>query len=125
MKKIYNISYWWMARYDGRRRLFRGITRAQFAAAVAKHYDRARDRWDHIPATRGAERREMLRYFAAIPYSYQGDGLDDYSKYQRPASNGRGWVAICPGEPGNNVYTEDPALVALLRRRYERHQANQ
>lgn len=60
-----------------------------------------------------------LNYFSEIPYEYQGDGLDDYEKYQRPSSNGVGYVAICPGERGNNYYVDDPVTVAILRRRYD------
>ena len=60
-----------------------------------------------------------LNYFAEIPFEYQGDGLDDFEKFQRPSSNGVGYVAICPGERGNNYYVDDPVTVAILRRRYD------
>lgn len=59
-----------------------------------------------------------LKYFEEIPYEYQGDGFDDFEKYQRPSSNGLGYVAICPGERGNNYYVDDPVTVAILCRRY-------
>ena len=59
-----------------------------------------------------------LNFFSNIPYEYQGDGLDDFNKYQRPASNGIGWGAICPGERGNNYYIDDPVTVAILKKRY-------
>lgn len=32
--------------------------------------------------------------------------MDDYNHYQRPCSNGIGYVSICPGEPGNNFYSK-------------------
>ena len=60
-----------------------------------------------------------LNYFSEIPFEYQGDGLDDFEKYQRPSSNGVGYVAICPGERGNNYYVDDPVTVKILRRRYD------
>jgi hypothetical protein len=62
---------------------------------------------------------EDLEYFAGIPYEYEGDGLDDYNKFQRPTSNRVGYVAICPGESGNNYYVDDPVLVAILKRKYD------
>ena len=58
-------------------------------------------------------------FFSEIPFEYQGDGLDDFEKYQQPSSNGVGYVAICPGERGNNYYVDDPVTVAILRRRYD------
>ena len=62
---------------------------------------------------------EILEYFKNIPYEYLGDGFDDFNKYQRPSSNGIGYVAICPGEKGNNYYTENPTAVKILKRKYE------
>lgn len=66
-------------------------------------------------------RREYIAYFATIPYEYQGDGMDDFNLYQRPASNGIGYVAICPGESGNNFYTDDPILVSYLTKKFNKH----
>ena len=65
-----------------------------------------------------------MKLFAQIPYEYQGDGMDDYSKIQRPSSNGIGYVAICPGESGNNIYIEEPHAVAALRRKYNEYHSN-
>lgn len=59
-----------------------------------------------------------LKYFSEIPFEYQGDGFDDFEKYQRPSSNGLGYVAICPGERGNNYYVDDPVTVAILTRHF-------
>ena len=66
-----------------------------------------------------------LNYFSEIPFEYQGDGLDDFEKYQRPSSNGVGYVAICPGERGNNYYVDDPVTVKILCRRYDEWKTKQ
>lgn len=114
---IFKIEHWYGRRYDGRRKEFKGITREDFKKAVQRHYARA---FDKKVTDIYAERRRIIAYFANIPYNYEGDGLDDFNLYQRPASNGRGYVAICPGESGNNFYTEDPLTVAFLKRKYEK-----
>ena len=59
-----------------------------------------------------------MAYFAEIPYVYKGDGSDDFKKYQRPCSNGIGYVAICPGESCNNFYTDNIYAVKALKRKY-------
>lgn len=121
--EIFKLTHWYDRRFDGRRKEFRGITREAFERAKRRHYGRLFDR-----ATQGARgrdiigecrhRREVLDFFASIPYSYQGDGLDDFNKFQRPASNGVGYVAICPGESGNNYYTDDALTVRYLKAKY-------
>lgn len=112
---------WHLCKYDARRREFRNISRPAFEEAKRRH-------WCHVwnqsgrDQSRHAARVEDLRFFAAIPYPHEftGDGWSDWERYQRPASDGRGWVAICPGERGNNYYTADPVTVEILRRRYLR-----
>ena len=47
--------------------------------------------------------------------------MDDYNMFQRPASNGRGYVAICPGESANNFCTDEPLVVAYLTKKYNKH----
>lgn len=111
---------WFLKKYDGRKKEFKGMTRNTFHAACRKHF--LRDCAANWPARDPfRERREIIAYFATIPYEYEGNGLDDYNLYQRPAGNGVGYVAICPGESGNNFYTEDPIVVAYLKQKYEKH----
>lgn len=117
MTTIYNNPTWFVKSFDGRRKEFRGISREQFETAKRKHMERTEEKHREYP-TRVQEVSRTLRYFNTIPYEYEGDGLDDYNSFQRPASNGEGYVAICPGESGNNVYVDDPIAVKILTRKY-------
>ena len=108
---------WMRIRYDGRRKAYYlNMSKEEFAAAQEKN--EARRRSKYTTPTRIERILSDLAYFSEIPYEYRGDGLDDFNKYQRPASNGIGWVAICPGERGNNYYVDDPVTVAILKKRY-------
>ena len=108
---------WMRLRYDGRRKAYYlNMSKEEFAAAQEKN--EARRRSKYTKPTRMEKILSDLEFFANIPYEYEGDGLDDFNKYQRPASNGIGWVAICPGERGNNYYVDDPVTVAILKKRY-------
>ena len=108
---------WMRLRYDGRRKAYYlNMSKEEFAAAQEKN--EARRRSKYTMPTRIERILSDLNFFSNIPYEYKGDGLDDFNKYQRPASNGIGWVAICPGERGNNYYVDDPVTVAILKKRY-------
>lgn len=118
---IFNDKGWNFKNYDGRRREFRGISRDEFNEAKRKNRDReiARFRAERSVKTKTQSFKEWIRYFSTIPYEYTGDGFDDFNHYQRPASNGIGYVDICPGERGNNNYVDEPHLVAALTRKYK------
>lgn len=118
-KNKYN--YLFLPKYDGRKKEFKNISRDDWEAILAKCREREllKNTIRYRSVNKLARVKEILRYFEEIPYIYEGDGLDDFNKFQRPASNGRGYVAICPGEPGNNYYTDDPVAVAILKKRYE------
>ena len=108
---------WMRLKYDGRRKAYYlNMSKEDFAAAQEKN--EARRRSKYTKPTRMEKILSDLEFFANIPYEYEGDGLDDFNKYQRPASNGIGWVAICPGERGNKYYVDDPVTVAILKKRY-------
>lgn len=113
--KVFDLPNWHHFRFDGRRKIFQGINREEFEEATRKRANRA---FNRVKADEYRRRREVIRYFAEIPYKYEGDGMDDFNKFQRPASNGRGYVAICPGESGNNYYVSDPLTVAYLKKKY-------
>lgn len=119
--------YFFTTKYDGRKKMFRGVDRAEWEREQKKSEKRYHDRWTwaEIPKPRVWQIREDLRIFSQIPYEYQGDGLDDYNRFQRPCSNGIGYVAICPGERGNNYYVDDPVTVAILKRKFNEHQKPQ
>ena len=125
MKNIYTEKTWWPScHYDGRRKkYFLNKSMEEFESDKQKHFQRQQMRWitDNLEKSRFRKVKSDLAYFSEIPYEYQGDGLDDFNKYQRPASNGIGWVAICPGERGNNYYVDDPVTVAILKKRYNKH----
>ena len=115
---------WMRLKYDGRRKAYYlGLSKKDFEDAQEKHALRiaAKFRLEFSKKTRYQKIKSDLAYFSEIPYEYQGDGLDDFNKYQRPASNGIGWVAICPGERGNNYYVDEPVTVAILKKRYNKH----
>ena len=115
---------WMRLKYDGRRKAYYlNMSKEDFAAAQKKN--EARRRSKYTKPTRMEKILSDLEFFANIPYEYEGDGLDDFNKYQRPASNGIGWVAICPGERGNNYYVDDPVTVAILKKRYNKHISTQ
>lgn len=120
MKTLFQVPNWYSKKYDGRKSMFKGITRAQFAEMRQKHYDRLHIQWSlsNPKPTKIQQFKETMRIFAQIPYKYEGDGMDDFSMYQRPASNGMGYVAICVGERGNNIYIDEPFAVAALVRKY-------
>ena len=115
---------WMRIRYDGRRKAYYlNMSKEEFAAAQEKN--EARRRSKYTTPTRIERILSDLNFFSNIPYEYKGDGLDDFNKYQRPASNGIGWVAICPGERGNNYYVDEPVTVAILKKRYNKHISTQ
>lgn len=123
---LFKVERWFDLRFDGRKKLFKGISRQEFNALVKKHYKREGAKWLHKASdflAQCQERRKAINFFANIPYTYEGDGLDDYSMYQRPSSNGVGYVAICPGERGNNYYVDDPLLVNYLTAKYNKRSA--
>lgn len=115
---------WMRLKYDGRRKAYYlNMSKEDFAAAQKKNESRRRSKY--TKPTRMEKILSDLEFFANIPYEYEGDGLDDFNKYQRPASNGIGWVAICPGERGNNYYVDEPVTVAILKKRYNKHISTQ
>lgn len=118
-KEKYN--YLFLPKYDGRKKEFKNISREEWATILAKCREREilKNAIRYQNVNKLARVKEILKYFEEIPYIYIGEGLDDFNKYQRPASDGHGWVAICPGEPANNYYTEDPTAAAILKKRYE------
>lgn len=114
---IFKKQNWFFKKYDGRRKEFKNIDRTSFDEAKERHFSRVGKSYSR-DAYRS--RREFIEFFANLPYEYQGDGMDDYNMYQRPSSNGVGYVAICPGERGNNFYVDDPLLVDFLKKKYNK-----
>lgn len=111
---------WYCLRSSTRRFLVsHGIDKTHVDDMHKRNGDRLLSKLHAAKRNRFQIAREIVKYFSEIPYEYQGDGLDDFNKYQRPCSNGIGWVAICPGERGNNYYTDDPFAVKILRRKYD------
>lgn len=121
---IFKQTFWWINRYDGRRKEFKGISREQFMDAKSKHYERERASFGPANTTKVEWFKTIARYFAQIPYEMPDGELNDYDKYQRPSSNGVGYVAVCPGERANNFYVDDPILVKYLNRKYNEWKTN-
>lgn len=120
--ELFTVKKWWWLRYDGRKLIFKGISREKFAQMKEKSIKRKiRNVNTRDIQTINERRREIIAYFAQIPYEYNGEGWEDFQKVQRPTSNGIGYVAICPGERGNNYYTDDKVLVTYLKAKYNKH----
>lgn len=128
-----NRKYDWerLPSYDGRKKMFKGIDRDDYRQFYGDFYrkqsqradNRYTDNWEK--KTRFAQTKEILDYFAQIPYEdeFTGDGMSDWEKYQCPTSFGN-YAAICPGERGNNVVIrkeDHPEAVAILIKRYKEH----
>ena len=121
---LFKDENWCFLKYDGRKKMFMGMTKEEFGKMKEVHFSRFQKKyWDTKRdfISKCGKRREDISYFATIPYEYMGDGLDDFNHYQRPCSDGVGYVSICPGEPRNNYYVEDPLTVRYLRSKYDRH----
>ena len=121
---LFKKNDWMFLRFDGRKKIFSGMEKEVFEEMKERHFSRFKKKYwarkyDFI--FQCAKRREDIRYFAGIPYEYMGDGLDDFNHYQRPCSNGVGYASICPGEPRNNYYVDDPLTVHYLRSKYEKN----
>lgn len=117
--EVFKKKNWELLRYDGRKNLFKDISKSEFLAAKEKHFSRQEK--NHVRNVY-EDRRWTINMFANIPYYYQGDGLSDWQMYQRPASDGIGYCAVCPGERGNNIYIDDEILVKYLKSKYEKKQ---
>lgn len=124
---IFRIENWPSMRYDGRKKIFKGISRDFFKNAVNRHWDRlvARARFqiygrDIIGECR--QRHEDIKAWNDVPYleDFKGDGMDDFSRFKTQSIDKTRWVAICPGEPANNWYTEDKILCAYLAAKYNK-----
>lgn len=120
---VYKTDGWFFRKYKKNLKMFSGISKEQFEAAKEKHFERwtRANREELHQRDKYRRRREIIRYFAEIPYEYEGDGLDDYNKYQRPCNDGIGYVSVCPGERANNFYVDDPLTVAYLMKKYNKY----
>lgn len=112
-----------MKKWDGRKKAFKtlksaGISKSDYHEMIEKRYNRYLQKmgaYDTIN-NRLSAYLKTIKYFSNIPYKFEGDEMDDFSKYQRPSSNG--YVAICPGEAINNVFIDEPFAVKHLTRLY-------
>ena len=92
---LFKDENWCFLKYDGRKKMFMGMTKEEFGKMKEVHFSRFQKKyWDtkRDLISKCGKRREDISYFATIPYEYMGDGLDDFNHYQRPSSNG---VKIC------------------------------
>jgi hypothetical protein len=113
---VFKIKNWFQLTYDKSRRAFKAIRKKQFEEAQEKHYSRIH--YEFTKRNPIEEFKHTMDYFAEIPYVYEGNGYDHFNRYQRPCSNGIGYVAICPGKSGNNFYTDNMYAVKALKRKY-------
>lgn len=113
---LFNIVGWFALNFDGRKSLFKGFSKSEFECMKAKAIEHMNRKYTN---NINQKRREILNFFKNIPYDYQGQGNEDYIYVQKPTENG--YVAICYGERGNNVYVEDKLIVNYLKAKYNKH----
>ena len=92
--------------------------------ASVKHFRRIMDKYRDAreQRTKTQQYKQLVELFDKLVYNptatssrYNCTGID-WRKYHRGSSNGIGWVAICPDEPGNNIYTDNPYFVKRQKR---------
>ena len=121
---IFKQSNWPFKKYDGRKKYFRGISKDEFTKCCEKRLKRLTNHMqtENSNHNNGFEkRRKLIEFFKNVPFKYEGDGLDDFNSYQKPSRDGVGYVSVCPGERGNNVYVDDPILVSYLKKKYDKY----
>lgn len=117
---IFKTENWHTLKFDARKAMFKGITKEEFKEASEKASRRFSVKFElHRNANKEQKRRELIEFFKNVPYTNEGKGNEDYFYTQKPTE--KGYIAICQGERGNNVYTEDKLLVKYLTAKYNKH----
>lgn len=117
---IFKTENWHTLKFDARKAMFKGITKEEFKKASEKASKRFSVKFElHINANKEQKRRELIEFFKNVPYTNECKGNEDYLYTQKPTE--KGYIAICQGERGNNVYTEDKLLVKYLTAKYNKH----
>lgn len=117
---IFKTENWHNLKFDARKVMFKGFTREEFNNASEKASKRFSIKFEmHRKANQEQKRRELIEFFKNVPYTYEGEGNEDFLFVQKPTE--KGYIAICQGERGNNVYTEDKLLVKYLTAKYNKH----
>jgi len=113
---VFKIENWSHLSYDKSRKAFKTIKKKIFEEAKEKHFSRRK--YESEIKNPVEEFKYIMAYFAEIPYVYEGDGYDNFNKYQRPCSNEIGYVAICPSASYHNFYTDNVYAVKALKRKF-------
>ena len=116
---VFKIENWYTLPSDEKKAMFKGFTKKEFTKAqerAIKHLDRAYE--DKFVKGIYEKRRELIEFFKNVPYIYEGEGNEDCLYVQKPTE--KGYIAICYGEQGNNVYIEDKLLVRYLTAKYNK-----
>ena len=117
---VFKTENWRTLKFDARKAIFKGITKEEFKEASEKASRRFSLKFElHRKANQEQKRRELIEFFKNVPYTNEGEGNEDYLYTQKPTE--KGYIAICQGERGNNVYTEDKLLVKYLTAKYNKH----
>lgn len=117
---VFKTENWHTLKFDARKAMFKGITKEEFSKASEKASKRFALKFElHRKANQEQKRRELIEFFKNVPYTNEGKGNEDYLYTQRPTE--KGYIAICQGERGNNVYTEDKLLVKYLTSKYNKY----
>lgn len=107
--QIFNFENWMYCRYDGRKKLFRGISREDFRAAYNKNFQRATTR-NAASDFDGYGRRRRARYLAAQYLS--GD------RYGKLPTFGHTHLYLCAPEYGLRDYNKAQILEIRGHERY-------
>ena len=96
MKELFKMQWWFNKKYDGRRRLFRGITREEFATACKKAIHRRYIRPKY-------EEKSLLRrcYETVCDYA-----KPEHGNYQKIVMYGYEWLYLCSPEYGHRDYNK-------------------
>ena len=110
---IYKLDFWHIIDYNKKRRAFKNISKSEFETAKEKRRKRDCSKVWFERRSPVEEFKYMMSFFENIPYVCTGECY-----YQRPSSNGKGYVAVFVGDSSKNVYTDEPFVVKALKRRY-------
>jgi len=110
---IYKLYIWPHIDYNKKKRAFKNISKSEFETAKEKRRKRDCSKVWYVRKSPVEEFKYMMSLFKDIPYVWTGERY-----YQRPHSNGKGYVAVFVGDSSKNVYTDNPFIVKALKRRY-------
>ncbi len=97
--ELFNLSRWYDMRYDGRKKIFRGITRDEFKTAVNKHFAR---NFVKPYKPESYEKSELRR-----AYEYAAEwSKPEHGSYRKIVMRGHTWLYLCSPIYGHADYNK-------------------